>query len=195
MVTINPKAISGEWRAGVALDQHTISSVYLGPDENGHEQYETTRSEIGELLYRLKYKADASAADAIVAAAVEYLTPRRHQVDVLVPVPPSSTRALPPVLTLANGIGTALNLPVVNCITTTRPTSQLKNVTNTELRKEALAGLYAVPPGIFSQKKVLLFDDLFRSGATMNEITKILKHDAHASDVFACTITYTRSNQ
>ena len=53
----------------------------------------------------------------------------------------------------------------------TRSTSQLKNVTNPELRKEALAGLYAVAPGIFSQKKVLLFDDLFRSGATMNEIT------------------------
>lgn len=78
-----------------------MSSVYLGPNEFGHHSYDTTRSEIGELLYRLKYKSDLSAADLTVATASDYLLPHRRHFDVIVPVPPSNNRAVPPVLTLA----------------------------------------------------------------------------------------------
>ena len=38
-----------------------------------------------------------------------------------------------------------------------------------------------------------MFDDLFRSGATMNSITVTLYEQGHASDVFALTLTRTRS--
>lgn len=55
MVNINPKKLAGRWRAGYALDHHTTSSVYLGDDELGHPAFDTKRSEIGELLYQLKY--------------------------------------------------------------------------------------------------------------------------------------------
>ena len=41
----------------------------------------------------------------------------------------------------------------------------------------------------------LLFDDLYRSGATMNEITTTLYDQGSAADVFVLTITRTRSNQ
>jgi competence protein ComFC len=42
---------------------------------------------------------------------------------------------------------------------------------------------------------VLLFDDLFRSGATMNAITDVLLGKGKAASVRAFTITRTRSNQ
>lgn len=42
-------------------------------------------------------------------------------------------------------------------------------------------------------RKVLLFDDLFRSGATMNSITAALLEKGQASEVFALTLTRTRS--
>ncbi len=35
---------------------HTISSTFLGYNEYGHAQYDTTRSTLGELLYQLKYR-------------------------------------------------------------------------------------------------------------------------------------------
>ena len=41
----------------------------------------------------------------------------------------------------------------------------------------------------------LLIDDLFRSGATMNSITASLYDDGRVADVFALTMTRTRSNQ
>jgi competence protein ComFC len=42
---------------------------------------------------------------------------------------------------------------------------------------------------------ILLFDDLYRSGATMDAITAELYESGKAMDVFALTITRTRSNQ
>ncbi|WP_353220074.1 hypothetical protein [Salinisphaera sp. S4-8] len=58
--------LEGNWNKGLAFDVHTLSSTYLGPNEFGHDQWESTRSEIGELLYLLKYRADASSIPKIV---------------------------------------------------------------------------------------------------------------------------------
>jgi competence protein ComFC len=58
MANFQPRQLFGKWKAGYALDVHTLSSVPIGSDEFGHMQFETTRSEIGELLYRLKYRSD-----------------------------------------------------------------------------------------------------------------------------------------
>ena len=75
MAKINPQTIAGQWKAGIALDVHTLSSTYLGVNEHGHEVYDTTRSEVGQLLYRLKYRSDMVAANEIVTTAAEYLKP------------------------------------------------------------------------------------------------------------------------
>lgn len=53
---INPIKLIGEWDEGYALDRYTISSIPLGEDVYGHMQFETRRSELGELVYGLKYK-------------------------------------------------------------------------------------------------------------------------------------------
>ena len=50
--------IENNWKSGIAYDIHTISSTYLGQDEFGHDRYDTKRSEMGELVYQLKYKTD-----------------------------------------------------------------------------------------------------------------------------------------
>lgn len=53
-------------------------------------------------------------------------------------------------------------------------------------------GAHTAKARVILGKKVLLFDDLYRSGATMNAVTRAL-YDAGAEDVFAFTITRTRS--
>ncbi len=104
-------------------------------------------------------------------------------------------RAVQPVILLAKGIGDALGLPVAECLSTTRPPTQLKGVIDRDKRKELLAGLYAVDAKHTEGKGILLFDDLFRSGATMNAITELLMGEGKAASVRALTITRTRSNQ
>ncbi len=98
-------------------------------------------------------------------------------------------------LVLAEAIGQRLKVPLAACVTRTRNVPQLKNVFDLDERVKLLEGLHAVDKSSTQGKKILLFDDLYRSGATMNAITAELYETGKATDVFALTITRTRSNQ
>jgi competence protein ComFC len=193
MVAINPKKILGRWRAGYALDVHSTSSIYLGVNAYGHDVWDTTHSEIGESLYLLKYKQDIKVLDDIVHAAVQFLKETPPPVDMLIPVPPSNeARKVQPVMLIAAGICTSLNLPLQNCIQKTHQTSaELKNTYGMDERLKLLEGLYKVERSLIEGKRILLFDDLYRSGATMNAIADLL-YENGAIDVLALTITKNR---
>lgn len=195
MVEIHPQKIEGRWTSGVALDFHTTSSTLVGYTEGGYKKYDTVRPPIAELLYQLKYKFNQNVAPDIIATVAGYLRPHMAKFELIVPVPPSTVRAIQPVLVLARGIGAALGVPVVECVTTTRATTELKGVTDPEKRKELVADLYTVDSRYTAGRTVLLFDDLFRSGTTMNAITDVLLRQGGATVVRALTITRTRSNQ
>lgn len=196
LAAINPQKITGNWHNGIALDVHTISSVHVGVDEFGHDRFDTTYSGLGELLYRLKYGSDQSAVPEIVRTVEEYLQPQRDKFDLIVPVPPSKRRPVQPVILLAQGVGAAIDIPVaLGAIGTMRPSAPLKDVSAPEERKALVIGLYIADPRITAQRNILLFDDLFRSGATMNAITEALVKQGKAKMVYAFTITKTRSNR
>jgi glutamine phosphoribosylpyrophosphate amidotransferase len=128
-----------------------------------------------------------------VAAA--FLRQQGRRYDLIIPVPPSAVRRLQPVVVLAQTIGAAIKVPVGFCVTTTRATGQLKNITNPDERAEALTGLYAVDAKQTRGKTILLFDDLFRSGSTLNAIISLVRAEGSAAHVDVLTITRTRSNQ
>ena len=190
----NPRRIFGNWKSGYALDNHMISSTYLGDNAFGYPDFANKRSYLGELLYRLKYRGDRSATSGIVDAAVAFLQRYRKKLDVMVPVPPSGNRRVQPVLILANGIGKALDLPVANCVSASRPTTELKDVEDPMRRKELLAGRYRVERAQTQGKRVLLFDDLYRSGDTMDSVTELLMTEGRAKNVRVLTITKAWSN-
>lgn len=72
---------------------------------------------------------------------------------------------------------------------------ELKNINHPTERKKHVEGLYQVNASLTGGRNVLLFDDLFRSGTTMNAITDVLLGAGQAATVRALTITKTRSNQ
>jgi len=195
VITFQPKKLPGRWREGYALDLHTVSSTYLGDDEFGHPRFETIRSEIGELLYKLKFGSDQTVVSAIAEALAKFLSDWRPGVDVIVPVPPSTERTLQPVTVLVEELGRRLDIATIKCIKKVRDTPQLKNVTDFDERLHLLEGLHEVDPSEIRGKRILLFDDLYRSGATMNAITDILYDSGGAAEVFALTVTRTRSNR
>jgi len=53
---VNIRKLDGSWDLGYALHKHTLSSIYLGDNEYGHPQFDTTRSEPGEALYQLGHE-------------------------------------------------------------------------------------------------------------------------------------------
>jgi competence protein ComFC len=110
MAEFQPRRIMGAWRSGYALDLHTLSSEYVGDDEFGRPRFETRRSELGELLYRLKYGKDQSVVAEIADAAARFLTQRKPPVDVLVPIPASNPRPVQPVRLLAAAISERIGI-------------------------------------------------------------------------------------
>jgi len=60
---------------------------------------------------------------------------------------------------------------------------------------ELLNDAYAVVAGSTKDRAILLVDDLYRSGATLEAVTKSLLGQGQARKVFALTFTRTRSNR
>jgi len=196
MISFHPVRIPGRWREGYALDLHTVQSTFLGDDAYGHARFDTERSVAGELLYWLKYRGDPSAVGALVEAAASFVRSWDPPVDVLVPVPASRPRTLQPVLALGAALAKDLKLEFSPAsLRRTRDMPELKDVYQYDERFRLLAGLHEVDRAIVQDRGVLLFDDLFRSGATMNAITAALYDEGGAGDVFALTITRTRSHR
>jgi len=194
MASVRPTKIPGRWREGYALEFHTLSSVYIGDNEYGHPEFATTRSEVGELLYRLKNRSDASVVPEIIEAAAIFLASWNPTIEAIVPVPASRTRALQPVMLLGDALAKRLGLPFAqDWVRKTREIPELKNVYDYDERIRLLAGAHEVDRAKAEGRRVLVFDDLYRSGATVNAITETLYDQGGVSEVFALTITRTRS--
>lgn len=189
---LHPQGVSGNWRSGIVLDWHTISSQCVGENEFGHPIFETTRSEIGELLYRFKYKGDSKALTALLEAACECLDKVKGKFDLIVPVPPSnSTRVV--TKRLAQGLAECLEAKYAeDGLKKTESTQELKGVSDSEQRKKLLANAFHASADIMRGAKVLLVDDLFRSGATLESATTTAYETGGAKDVYVFAVTRTR---
>ena len=104
--------IEGNWEKGLAFDIHILASTYLGPNEYGHAQFENTRSDIGELVYQLKYRNDKTAIPKIV----ELLKALGgiEKFDAIIPVPSSKKkRPYQPVDEIAKALGAQRGVEVL----------------------------------------------------------------------------------
>jgi predicted amidophosphoribosyltransferase len=194
---VNPKPIYGNWAHGWALDQHTLSSRSGGGDRCKYDRFATERSEIGEALYKLKYRLDRQQVVPIARAVAAFIRCRLELADIhaVLAVPPSNLdRAFQPVAALAAAIAAELTLPAPDdYLLKTKPTPALKNMEDTRERREELDGAFAVTDQRFQAMHVLLFDDLFRSGETLKAVTAALLFAGQAGTVSVLTATYTRS--
>lgn len=193
-IKINPQQIRGNWRAGWTLDEHTQSSSRL-PDGS----FDTIRTELGELLYQLKYRHDRTRirpiAD-IVSPFIKNLFVYRY-LTVIIPIPPSdTTRPFQPVFEIATEVGEILNLPVsLDYLVKIKSTKALKEIEDPETRRNLLQGSMQVSDQRFAGKYVLLLDDLYRSGETLKAATDILMNQGKISRVFVLALTRTRTKK
>ena len=188
--------IKGNWNKGLAFDVHTLSSTYLGPNEFGHDQFENIRSEMGELVYKLKYQKDRSSLASIVALLDKIKG--IDQFDYIIPIPPTDRgRAFQPVTEIAFAIGKHHGIKVLTDVLKKKAGGpQLKNVNDPEKRKELLkASLHVDSGDSVAGCDILLVDDLYRSGATLSVATNLLYEEAKANKVCVLTMTKTRSNR
>ena len=197
MINVSPIKLSGNWFEGFALDLHTLSSEFSGYDEFGHEVFDTKRSEIGELLYRLKYKPDQSSLKEILDVTVNFLSNEwkiSRILDGILPVPPSRKRAFQPVIEVSRGISSQLRVPLhEDFLIKVKETPELKNVFDYQKRTESLNDAFVTKNLSLTGRNVLLFDDLYRSGATCYAITRVLYEKGKVGKVYVLALTKTRS--
>ena len=192
MTNVNPRKIEGPWLDGRVLDLHSSGSEFLGYDEFGHEQFDTHRTDVGELLYRLKYQSDPSAIEEIGAVAEKFIRAWRIQFDVIVPAPPTRVRRTQPFHQIADEIGKRFAVPVVKAVSkNSSGAAELKNLREYHERHAVLQGALSVNARSVSGKRVLLVDDLIRSGATLGAVATVLA-EAGAEAIFAFALTKTR---
>ena len=95
---------------------------------------------------------------------------------------------------LGEALAKRLGLPFAqDWVRKTREIPELKNVYDYDERIRLLAGAHEADRAKAEGRRVLAFDDLYRSGATLNAIAETLYDQGGVSEVFALTITRTRS--
>jgi predicted amidophosphoribosyltransferase len=189
---IHPQEIKGAWDHGYVLDKHTISSTMIGYNEFGHPEFDTQRSPLGELVYKLKYKSDKTALSEIVQTVAGFISDWGIKPDVISPLPPSKQRVFQPVIEIAKGLGHALRIPVDTLsLAKVGTTSQMKDIGSYDDRTKVLEAVFAASKE-FKGRKILLIDDLFQSGATMNVAARIIRKQGEASEIYALALTRTR---
>lgn len=193
-IQINQQQLAGNWVDGWALDLHTISSTLL-PGGG----FDTVRTELGNLLYQLKYGPDNSKIEPIAETAANFLKSKNifQQLVAIIPVPPSNVnRPFQPVQRLAAGIGQKTGLPVRDdYLYKVKKTYALKNIEDSASRKQQLQGAFKVKDDSLAGKDVLVFDDLFRSGETLKAVTETLYTQGKVAGVYVLTITKTRTKR
>lgn len=195
MVVTNIHELEGNWTAGWALDFHTVSSRY----NEAKATYDTLRTPLGDVLYRLKYRREWWQARKLARVAVDFLEEVAivSKIDSIVTIPPSTFRLFfQPVRLIGKRIGKLTGLPVeTRIIKMARRPPPMKEIDDFRRRAELVKNMFTIKSKKIAGKTILLFDDLYRSGSTLNEAAKALRREAGVRSIYVLTITKTRSRR
>ena len=186
---LEPIKIFGNWDDGYALDNHMLSSEFLGYDENGKEKFNNTRTQVGELVYQIKYNHNKEKLNELLNMMKSFLDSWKikDKTDLIISAPPSKqNRSHQPVFEIANIIGSYLEKSVDNAILVKNTNLQAKDGhTNID-------GVIVKNKTFDRPVSILLVDDLYSTGATLNEAAKILKNDENVNNIYVLAMTKTR---
>lgn len=190
-MNINPIRLIGSWDEGWAMDKHTISSQYTGVDMYGHDTYSNVRSDLGELLYHFKYRGQYDNLYRIIDLIDPFLDRWNimPDVDTIIPVPPTKIRKYQPAEEIACAIAHRYGIRFNKDILKKLSNVESKNMKNYD---EVLEEMFMATKRAKKEQNILLVDDLYSSGRTLNGCVNILKKDPNVLKIFVLTMTKTR---
>jgi len=186
----NPMKLAGRWVAGFVLDYHSVSAISTG---DPYHPFEMKYTDLGGLLFRFKYRNDASVLPDILDTVEDFVRGLKLPVDCVVPAPPSKGRVSQPVVELARGVAKRLGVPVYETgVVKVKETPSMKNIPDWWERQRVLEEAVQAGSDVVKGKSVLLLDDLVESGSTLRRATDVLLKDGGAAAVYAVALTRTR---
>ena len=189
ILQINPQPVTGLWVEGFTLDDHTISSEFLGYDGD-FPRFETLRTELGECVYRLKYQR--GPAMDIIETATAFVNARwSGSIDCVIVPPPSLSREVQPAEVIAEGIAKSLDVEYrADTLVKEVATLPMKNLASQE-RAAVVSKAIQRGPNQVRGLRVLIIDDVWETGSTMRRVASVLL-EMGASQIRALAMTRTK---
>ena len=166
------------WDHAVSLDKHTVSSVPIGENEQGHMQFNTVRTAVGEAMFKLKYRQDFTQVNALAQKVADAVLGNGFpKIDIVIPMPASKSRAKQPVTEIAKQVAALLSAQFVDdLLIKVQSTGVMKDLGSYAERAAALENCFQYQNKFTSgQKNVLLVDDLYDTGATLEAACNTLR--------------------
>jgi len=190
LMGISPFEIYGNWDKGYVLDKHVLKSVPIGENVYGHMEFDTTRTELGELLYLFKNQGKYDCLVEIMELVKSFLETWEElkEVDIVLPVPSTKSRSYQPAEEVAQSIAKHLNISYINGVLENIGSKQVKNVPkpDRDMKGSIVANIKATKP-----HTILLVDDLFDTGSTMSECVSVLRDDPKLKKIYVLALTKT----
>ena len=159
-----------------------------------HQAFTLYEGRAKHMLLALKYKRETQHLSVIVSGlqhALETIA-QAEVFDMIVPVPIHKKRALIRGFNqselFTSEMSKKMAMPSMNALERVKATQKLKNLDKTS-RKLALKDAIIVKKGYLqdvANKRILLVDDIFTTGETLNVCAKAL-YEANASEIYAVT--------
>jgi ATP-dependent DNA helicase RecQ len=134
-------------------------------------------STVGQAIHRCKYEEGGDFPEYLMQLTIKAFRKRfgQEQFDLLVYVPPTKSGSL--VENFAIRLSAALKIPVSHGLIKIRQTAEQKIFENNYSKKDNVSGAFSYEnPAEIPGKRILLFDDIFDSGATIKEIGKLFSN-------------------
>jgi ATP-dependent DNA helicase RecQ len=132
-------------------------------------------SNVGAAIHHSKYEGGGDFPDFLLKLVLKAYRKKfvQEKFDLIVYVPPTSSGDL--VKNFAIKLSEALNIPISHDLVKLKPTKEQKMFENTYLKADNVKDAFIFTnPELVKDKNILLFDDIFDSGATIKEIGKLL---------------------
>ncbi len=186
--------LKGPWKLGYSFDVYTTSSVFIGNNQWGHPLFDNTYSPMGKLVKDFKYGQEVSKLSNILQLLIQdkdfnsYI----NNIDTILPVVPSNkARAFQPVYFLANALAEVYKKQLVIDAIESTNTEQIKGLDISEKYKKVKSSLIVKEDKLDKRSNILILDDVFDSGFTLQAYTDTLKEKGY-NNIFIFTLTKTR---
>jgi len=186
------RKIDGPWDAGWVLDKHSLSSTPIGTYPNGRTMFDTKRSEVGEATFQLKYRSGWDQVSSLAETLVAHIYPKLTDVGFIVPMPASTARQRQPVTEVAQALGKLVNKPVIESLAKAVGGQSLKDLHSKEEKMAAIGDSFSIVDSITNEGRwnVLMIDDLFDTGASMEAACKALRGYAKVNRIYVAALTW-----
>ncbi|OEE58063.1 amidophosphoribosyltransferase [Enterovibrio norvegicus FF-454] len=193
---VNVKEITGIWDSGYSLDKHIVSSTYIGENQWGHAQFDTTRTDVGEAVFLLKYRSDFSQCKEIAQSISDNIITQLPHISFIVAMPPSKIRPKQPVQEIASELAKIIGKPSISgLLIKSQSTPQMKDIASREERIAILIDAFEIDKEVVKETlpergyNVLIVDDLYDTGTSLEAATQTLRECDKIGQIFVATAT------